>query len=131
MPEIPAKEEMHKILFANLIMMLSASAMQQLGKTVNPMTNKIETDLNGAQMTIDMLEMLQAKTKDNCDDTEKKMINDILSALHLNFVETSQTEATKNVEETEKDEKPEKAEEPAGKPEEKKKDEKPNKDGDK
>jgi hypothetical protein len=110
MPKIPAKEEMHKILFANLIMMFSASAMQQLGKTVNPMTNKIETDLNGAQMTIDMLEMLQDKTKDNCDDTEKKMINDILSALHLNFVETSQTEAAKKDEKNEvKEEKEEKA----------------------
>lgn len=116
MPKIPAKEEMHKILFTNLIMMFSASAMQQLGKTVNPMTNKIETDLNGAQMTIDMLEMLQAKTKDNCDDTETKMINDILSALHLNFVETSQTEAVKEVEKVvekaEKDETTEQAEEP-------------------
>ncbi len=82
--------EMHKILFANLIMMLSQSAMQQLGKLVNPMTGKTEVSLEGARMTIDMLEMIEAKTKGNLDAEEEKMLKDLLSNLHLNYVETSQ-----------------------------------------
>lgn len=109
MSEKPNKEDVNRIMFANLIMMFSASAMQQMGKTINPFTKKIEVDMDGAQMTIDMISMLQAKTKDNCDATEKKMINDILSALQLNFVETSNSQASKK--DDDKDAPPPKSEE--------------------
>ncbi|OVE76202.1 hypothetical protein BVX97_02090 [bacterium E08(2017)] len=93
MPDVPSKEEMQKIQFANLVMMLSSTAMQCLGKTVNPVTNKTETDLDAAQAYIDIIEMLQAKTKDGCDENEKKMISDILATLQLNFVETKESQA--------------------------------------
>lgn len=82
--------DMNKILFANLVMMLSSSAMQQLGKLVNPLTNKTEVSLEGARMTIDMLEMLKAKTEGNLDAEEAKMMKEILSTLQINYVETSQ-----------------------------------------
>jgi polyhydroxyalkanoate synthesis regulator phasin len=82
--------DMNKILFANLIMMLSSSAMQQLGKLVNPMTNKTELNLEGARMTIDMLEMMQAKSKGNLDEEEEKMMKEILSTVQMNYVETSE-----------------------------------------
>ena len=88
-----SKDDTNKILFANLIMMLSSTAMQQMGKIINPMTNKAEMDLVGAQMTVDIISMLQAKTKDHCDENETKMVSDILSSLQMNFVETSQSAA--------------------------------------
>jgi hypothetical protein len=102
MPEAP---DMHKILFANLIMMLSHSAMQQLGKLVNPVTNKAEVSLEGARMTIDMLEMIKAKTKGNLDDEENRMLREILSNLQMNYVETSQNppEKEKKEDSTEED----------------------------
>ena len=81
--------DMNKILFANLIMMLSSSAMQQMGKLVNPMTNKSELNLEGARMTIDMIEMLQAKSTGNLDEEEEKMMKEILSTVQMNYVETS------------------------------------------
>lgn len=83
------KPDMNKILFANLIIMLSQSAMQQLGKLVNPMTNKTEVNLEGARMTIDMLEMIKAKTEGNLDEEEEKMLKEILSTTQMNYVETS------------------------------------------
>jgi len=52
------QDQMNKVLFVNLVMMLGSSAMQQLGKLINPMTGKTEIDLEGAQITIDMLSML-------------------------------------------------------------------------
>ena len=83
------KDNMNKALFASLIMMLSSSVMQQLGKLVNPLTNKTEPNLEGAQVTIDLLAMLQEKTKGNLDKDEQKMIDDTLSSLQMNYVETS------------------------------------------
>jgi len=86
-----ARTELHKILFSNLVMMLSSSAMQQLGKIVNPMTGKSEVSLEGAQVTIDMLEMLSTKTQGNLDDEEARLLADILSSLQMNYVETAKS----------------------------------------
>ncbi len=96
--------DMHKILFANLIMMLSQSAMQQLGKLVNPMTGKTEVSLEGARMTIDMLEMIKEKTQGNLDEEEAKMLKELLSNLQINFVETSQNPPAEEPEEEKKEE---------------------------
>jgi hypothetical protein len=85
----PTPEEMDQALFANIVMMLATSTMQQLGKTVDPMTNKTEINLPGAQLTIDMLNMLQNKTKGNLAKEEEKMMDDVLSSLRMNYVETA------------------------------------------
>jgi len=69
-------------------MMLSSSVLQQLGKIVNPLTNKAEVNLEGAQISIDMLSVLKEKTKGNLDKDEEKILNDILSSLQMNYVET-------------------------------------------
>lgn len=85
------EDKTNKILFANLVMMLGSSAIQQLGKLINPLTGKTEVSLEGAQMTIDMLSMLREKTKGNLDREEDKMLTDLLSSLQLNYVETTET----------------------------------------
>ena len=87
------RNDMNKVLFMNLVMMLASSAMQQMGKIVNPMTNKSEVNLEGAQVTIDMLTMIQARTRGNLDADEEKMLKDILSSLQLNYVEMAETAA--------------------------------------
>jgi hypothetical protein len=77
--------------------MLSTSALQQLGKLVNPATSKAEVDLDGAQVTIDMLNMLREKTRGNLSRDEEKMLGELVSSLQMNYVETarSQTDAGK------------------------------------
>jgi hypothetical protein len=89
MADQPPRDDFNKALLANLILMLSSSAMQQLGKLVNPLTNKAEVNLEAAQMTIDMLAMLKEKTKGNLEADEARMLSDILASLQLNFVETA------------------------------------------
>lgn len=91
MPKTQSQNDTHKALFLNLVMMLSSSAMQHLGKIVNPLTNKTEVNLEGARMTIDMLEMIRAKTKGNLDTEEDKMLGDLISSLQMNYVETAQS----------------------------------------
>ena len=54
------------------------------------MTNETELNLEGARMTIDMLEMMQAKSKGNLDEEEEKMMKEILSTVQMNYVETSE-----------------------------------------
>ena len=82
--------EMNLSLFAQLVVTLATSCLQHLGKLVNPMTRKAETNLEAAQATIELLDMLQAKTKGNLDPDEDKMLRETITALKMNYVETSQ-----------------------------------------
>jgi len=82
-------DEMNKALFTHLIMSLASSAMTHLGKLVNPATGRTETNLEAAQSTIDMLEMLQARTKGNLDKDETRFLEQTLTTLRMNYVETS------------------------------------------
>lgn len=82
-------EEMHKALFTHLIMSLASSAMQHMGKLVSPVTGKSEVNLEAAQSTVDVIEMLQAKTRGNLDGEESRFLTQTLTALRLNYVETA------------------------------------------
>ncbi|MBM4142305.1 MAG: DUF1844 domain-containing protein [Lentisphaerae bacterium] len=95
MPDEKQEPARDKALLVNLVMMLGSSAMQQLGKIVDPITNKAETDLAGAQITIDMLAMLQRKTRGNLDDAEQHILDSTLASLQMNYVETAAAEPEK------------------------------------
>ena len=92
-------------LFTQLVMMLSTSAFQQMGKIINPMTGKTETNLKDAQAIISLIEMLETKTTGNLDDAEARFLLDTLTSLRLTFVETSKE--TPAPETTEKENEPE------------------------
>jgi hypothetical protein len=100
-------------LFSQLIIMLATSTMQQLGKIVNPLTQKAETDIEGARASIDLIEMLEEKTRGNLDAAETKLIGDTLTSLRLNYVETARDVQTKPEEQKEDAGPEEGAQEPA------------------
>ena len=77
----------------------------QLGKIANPLTGKIERDLNEAKYTIDMLNMLKEKTKNNLTPDEEKLINDAVFELQMNYIDE-----VKKDEEEKKEAKPEEKE---------------------
>ena len=85
--ELPNRD-LHKALFLNLVTMLSMSALQQLGKIINPLTGKAEVSLEGAQATIDTLDMLEVKTRGQRDADEEKALQEALLMLKMNFVES-------------------------------------------
>ena len=89
------KPDINKMLFMHLVSMLAMSAIQQMGKLVDPGTGKAETNLEAAQATIDMLDMLFTKTKNNLDADEEKLMKETLASLKLNFVETKDQEERK------------------------------------
>ena len=88
MTDTPSNE-MNKAMFMELVLMLSSSVMQQLGKIINPMTGKTELNLEAAQSTISLLEMIEAKTKGNLDRDEERLIKNTLTSLKMNYVETA------------------------------------------
>lgn len=61
--------------------------MQGLGKVMNPVTNKIERNLEQAKQSIDMLEMLRDKTNGNLSPESERLIQQFLSDLRLNYVD--------------------------------------------
>lgn len=80
----------HTMLFARLMFMLHAAAMQYLGKIKNPVTDRVERDLGGAQGMIDTLEMLENRTKGNLSQDEARMLGQMLQELRLNYVDEAQ-----------------------------------------
>jgi len=74
-------------LFLQLILTFQTAAWQQMGKIKNPITDKIEKDLNQARFSIDMLEMIRTKTQGNLSEEEKKFLNKTISELQLNYVD--------------------------------------------
>ena len=77
----------YDINFYQLTFSLHTAAMQHMGKTISPITGKIERSLDMAKSSIDMLEMLQKKTAGNLTDDEKKMLEHFLFDLRMNYVE--------------------------------------------
>lgn len=75
--------------FLGLIAMWSASALQAMGKLVNPSTGRTEKNLEAAQLMIDLLEMLERKTRGNLSDEERRQLRETLTMLRLNYVETA------------------------------------------
>jgi len=67
--------------------MFHAAAMQHMGKTKNPLSDKIERSLDQAQFVIDTLDALSSKTKGNLSDDESRFLANIIKELKLNYVE--------------------------------------------
>lgn len=88
----PAFGERHAGLFASLILQQSNMALMFLGKIPNPSTGKAETDLSSARVFIDLLEMLEIKTKGNLSAQENHMLKETLTGLRMAFVDTVNAE---------------------------------------
>ena len=74
-------------LFLQLVLGLSQSAMIALGKLMNPITRKVETDLDAARDTIDTLAALEARTRGNLEPDEARVLQQALAGLRLNYVD--------------------------------------------
>ena len=77
----------HNILFMQLIIQNQQIAMMSMGKIKNPVTERIERNLEHAKIYIDTLDMLLAKTKGNLSEFEEKFLIETLKDLKLNYVD--------------------------------------------
>ncbi|MBT8387549.1 MAG: DUF1844 domain-containing protein [Ignavibacteria bacterium] len=98
-------EDNHPILFMQLVMQNQQIAMMAMGKIKNPVTDKIDRNLEYAKVSIDTLDMLQARTKGNLTEYEEKFLSEALKDLKLNYVDEVEKDKTGSTSEEPKDEK--------------------------
>lgn len=72
--------------FATFIFSLNSSALVQLGLMEDPMTGQKSKNLPLAKQTIDVIAMLEEKTRGNLDTDEAAMIKNILYDLRILYV---------------------------------------------
>jgi hypothetical protein len=76
-----------ELLFTQLVLSFQAAAWQQMGKVPSMISGKIERDLEMAKHSIDMLGMLESKTKGNLTENENKYLQHVLYELRLNYLD--------------------------------------------
>jgi hypothetical protein len=87
-PGSGSPEEMRSALFAHMVMQQSSMAMMLMGKTPHPETGQVTRDLEAAKFFIDLLEMLEFKTKGNLNPEEAALLKQGLMSLRMAFVES-------------------------------------------
>lgn len=75
-------------LFLQLVLGLQQSGMMTLGKLMNPLSRKIEMNLEAARDTIDTLAALEARTRGNLEPDEARVLTQVLTELRMNYLET-------------------------------------------
>jgi hypothetical protein len=76
--------------FNALVLSLGSSALIHLGFAPDPTSGKTpDADLGLAQQSIDLLALLQEKTRGNLNEEEAKFLEDILFDLRMRFIEAA------------------------------------------
>lgn len=79
--------------FLDLVMTLQMGAMVNLGMVQTPEGQRTPVNLPGAKDSIDMLEVLQAKTRGNLDEEEKEVLSEGMYHLRMAYVAAVNAEA--------------------------------------
>jgi len=76
-----------EINFGAFVVGLSTQALVHLGEIPDPHTNQPAQDLVAAQQLIDIVAMLETKTRGNLDQNEQALLQSILYELRMKYVE--------------------------------------------
>jgi hypothetical protein len=77
--------------FHTFVLSLGSSALLHLGEIENPNDGMSQKDLPLAKHTIDILVMLEEKTKGNLSSAEEKLMESLLYDLRLRYVEATKS----------------------------------------
>lgn len=80
-------EPLPEINFSTFVISLSTQALMHLGEMASPLSGKVEADIPVAKQMIDILGMLQEKTRGNLNAGEERLMDDILFDLRMKYVE--------------------------------------------
>jgi len=81
--------QMEKLDFSTLVLSFATSAMINMGIAPDPQSGKTTKNLELAKQNIEILGVLEAKTKGNLTAEESKLLESILSEVRVRFVEAS------------------------------------------
>jgi len=84
--EIPSSGDAEEVNFASFLISLGTQAFMHLGELPNPITQKREQDISAAKQMIDLLGLLQTKTKGNLTGEEERLLQQLLFDLRLRYV---------------------------------------------
>jgi len=82
----PAEQKEAKV-FMTFLAGLAQQALMQLGQMPNPYTGQAELDVNGARYTIELLAVVQKKTKGNLSAEENQMLTGTIQDLKMAYGE--------------------------------------------
>lgn len=82
-------DKLPRIDFATFILSLSHSALMHLGEAPHPETHEVEPNLALAKQDIDILGLIDEKTKGNLSGDEERLLTQVLFDLRMRFVERS------------------------------------------
>lgn len=82
----PEEAPLPEINFSSFVFSLSTSALLHLGEVADPVTGQVEKDLPLAKQTIDILGMLQEKTRGNLTADEEKLLENLLADLRWRYI---------------------------------------------
>jgi ABC-type hemin transport system ATPase subunit len=85
-PGDPTSDPLPGIDFSTLVLSLATSAMVHMGLVPETEGGQPEKNLQLAHQTIDTLEMLQHKTRNNLTDDEAKLLQTVLYELRMSYV---------------------------------------------
>jgi hypothetical protein len=81
------EEALPEINFSTFVISLSTQALVHLGEIPNPVSGQVELEVAVAKQMIDILAMLKEKTRNNLNESENRLMEDILFDLRLKYVE--------------------------------------------
>lgn len=87
--EVPA-DQADQVDFISFIIGLATQTMVMLGEMPHPETNQSMINLEAARQTIDILGVIEEKTKGNLTKDEERLMQDVLANLRLAFVNKMQ-----------------------------------------
>lgn len=90
-PEAQAQESAEDdVDFAGFLLSLATSAMAHLGEVPDPETGSTTENLPAAKQMIDILSILQKKTKGNLERDEERLLDNLLYELRMKYLKKSQ-----------------------------------------
>lgn len=87
MTEEQAETPLHEATLSMLVMSIATSAAMALGLTPNPQTQEVKVDKNLAKFNIDLLLVIQTKSKGNLTSDEEKLLQSLISDLQMKFLQ--------------------------------------------
>lgn len=83
------QEPLPPVTFSSFVFSLSTSALMLMGEQLDPRQGKVPVNLPQAKEIIDILSVLETKTKGNLDQDEQTMLTDMLYALRMKYVDVA------------------------------------------
>lgn len=86
----PGDEDQEEVSFTSFVMSLATQTMVQMGEMQPPPGMEIPVDVESARQTIDILAMLQRKTRGNLSTEEVRFMEEVLHTLRMSYVRRKQ-----------------------------------------